>query len=293
MVVLTALLVRTPVLAEDFGDIHVAPEAMYSGNTFHGYAEMRVLLENRSTSHAHDVTLAFPNRSWNSGNCIGTLSRSVRLGPGARALVPLLQPPLPVSGDGSIRVEVDGHNEGRVHAPNANNHMNRYGRGSTAVLFISRSLDSEAVERAFKANRGAFTPAMATGAPDAGRGGYQAKTWMPDTRRHGQTNWLELDYAKPLPADKVTVYATKGLPTSGEMLLFSASGSNLVRMPMSSAISPTSRSSEREFSFPVTREPVKKIQLNFGTAPAYNIGIDAVQLFGPSGNGWATNARAS
>ena len=191
--------------AEEFGDIVVAPGAMYSGNTFHGYAEMRVALENRSISRTHNVTLVFPNRAWNNGNSIDRLSRTVTLTPGARAIVPLLQPPLPANGDNSIRVEVDNREAGTVRAPNANNHMSRYNRGGPPVVFISRSLDSEAVERVFNANRGGFTPAMAIGAADANRGQQipDQATWMPDTRHHGETNWLELDYAKPLPIEKI------------------------------------------------------------------------------------------
>ena len=90
------------------------------------------------------------------------------LAPEAREVVSLLQPPLPSPGDNSIRVEVDDRHEGEVHAPNANNHCNYYSRGGqSATVFISRSLDYDAVERVFHADNGAFTAAMAVGAPDA------------------------------------------------------------------------------------------------------------------------------
>ena len=109
--------------AEQFGDISVDPNAIYTGNTFHGYAEMRVNLENRSPTKTHSVTLVFPDQSYGSGgNSISRLSRTVKVAPGAREVVSLLQPPLPASGDGSIRVEVDGRREGNVRAPNVNNH---------------------------------------------------------------------------------------------------------------------------------------------------------------------------
>ena len=95
------------------------------------------------------------------------------LGPEAREVVSLLQPPLPAQGDGAIRVEVDGRHEGEVRAQNANNHCNAYSRGGAqvATVFISRTLDFDAVERVFQAGRGAFTASMAVGAPDAGGGG--------------------------------------------------------------------------------------------------------------------------
>lgn len=291
------LFITMPCGAEEFGDILVAPQAIYSGNTFHGYAEMRVSLENRSLSRMHNVTLIFPSRAWNNGNSINRLSRMVTLAPGARAVVPLLQPPLPTDGDGSIRVEVDNHEEGTVRAPNANNHMSRYQRGGPPVVFISRSLDSEAVERIFNANRGAFTPVMATGEADANRGRkYEEATWMPDARVYGRTNWLELDYAKPFPIEKIQVYETRTFPSSGEICLAGISGTNLVRIPMASGKTSSGGSGGTwitEFSFPLTSEPVKTVRLDFGTIPPNNIAIDAVQISGPSGSAWASDARAS
>ena len=128
--------------ADDFGDISVSASAIYTGNTFHGYAETRVMLGNRSDRKTHIVTLVYPNRPFNNGNSIGRLSRTVSLAPDVREVVSLLQPPLPAQGDGSIRVEVDGRHEGEIHAPNANNHCNFYSRGGqAATVFISRSLD--------------------------------------------------------------------------------------------------------------------------------------------------------
>ena len=64
---------------QDFGDITVSANAIYTGNTFHGYAEVRVLVQNRSHGTAHVVTLVSPNRSLDNGNSIGRLSRSASL----------------------------------------------------------------------------------------------------------------------------------------------------------------------------------------------------------------------
>jgi hypothetical protein len=136
--------------AEDFGDVSVSANAMFTGNTFHGYAEMRVSLEN-------------PNNAWNNGNSIGRLARTVSLAPEVHEVVSLLQPPLPANGDSQIRVEVDGHHEGEIRAPN-NSHCNTYsysGRDIQATLLVSRSLDYDGVTRLFNASRGAFTPAAA------------------------------------------------------------------------------------------------------------------------------------
>ena len=162
-----ALLAQSCV-AENFDDITVQADAMYSGNTFHGYAEMRVSLENHSLSRPHEVTLVYPNNAWdNYGNTIGRLSRTVTLAPNTRAVVPLLQPPLPVNGDRAIRVEVDRRHEGEIRAPNGNNHCSyNSGGNSTATAFISRSLDFDAVGRVLNAGHSPFSAAMATGPPD-------------------------------------------------------------------------------------------------------------------------------
>src|SRR5258705_5913970 len=162
----------TPGIAEDFGDISVSAQAMYSGNTFHGYAETRVTLQNHSPGRTHVVSLTYPNNSWNSGNSIDRLLRTITLAPGARIIVPLLQPPLPANGDGMMRVQIDGVGvPNSIRLPNANNHINAnrsYGGGSSSVAFISRNLDYDAAARVLNSGRGQFTAAMATDAPDSG-----------------------------------------------------------------------------------------------------------------------------
>ena len=285
--------------AEQFGDVSVEPHAIYTGNTFHGYAEIRVTLENHSHTKAHGVTLVYPGHAYSSGNSIGRLARSVKLAPDAREIVSLLQPPLASQGDNQIRVEVDGRGEGEVHAPNANNHCNYYGRsGDMATVFISRSLDYDAVEKVFHANSGAFTASKAVGAPDAGgsgRGGFNANSWMPDTRSYGRTNWLELDYATPQTANKIIVRNMQPLRgAAGAVVLIGASGTNLARIAMSSGSESSPGSGwEMEFSFPTTSEPVKTVRLDFAKTQPHMIAIDAVQIAGPSGSQWASAARAS
>ncbi len=275
----------------------MAPNAFYTGNTYHGYAEMRVVLENRSPTKTHVVTLVYPNNSGrNYGNHISRLSRSVSLAPDAREVVSLLLPPLPAQGDGSIRVEVDGHHEGEVRAPNANNHCNYYSRGGRmATILVSRSLDYDAVARVFQANGGAYTAARAVGAPDAGRrGGLDPNSWMPDTRWGGRTNWLELDYAAPQTVSRVTIYFSQS-PASVDMItLIGASATNLVTMPMPAGRGGSYPSGWTvEYDFPETSQAVKTVRLDFGKTPPYNIAIDAVQLSGAIGSQWAAEVRAS
>ncbi|HEX4349818.1 MAG TPA: hypothetical protein VH251_05505, partial [Verrucomicrobiae bacterium] len=55
--------------ADEIADISVSPHAIYTGNTFHGYAEMLVTLENDSPK-PRTITLVYPNNGYgNSGNC--------------------------------------------------------------------------------------------------------------------------------------------------------------------------------------------------------------------------------
>jgi len=290
-----AFLISVPA-AEEFGDIAVSAASMYSGNTYHGYGETRLTLENRSRAKPHRVTLAFPNNAWNNGNAINRLARTVTLEPGAQEIVTLLQPPLPANGDNNIRVEVDGRREGDVRAPNGNNHCNFYGRGGgLATLLISRNLDFDAVGHLFNAGRGAFTAAMATGAPDCGGGGgYKVNSWMPDTRRYNATNWLELDYDTPQVVDRVTVHYTLSASTVGSLTLRGASGTNLVQLPFTAGRNSYSGSTwQAEFTLPATSEPVKTVRLNFGKQAPHSIGIDAVEISVATNSQWAAEARAS
>jgi hypothetical protein len=290
------LLLAFTAQAEDFGDITVSAHAMYSGQTFHGYAETRVVLQNNSPGKTHVVTLTDPKNAYgNGGNHLSRISRTVALAPGTREIVALLQPPLPINGDSQIRVEVDGRQEGEVRAPNANNHCNTYSRsGQAATVFISRSLDYDAVEQVFHANRGGFTASMAVGAPDATGRGNRPECWMPDTRRSGMTNWLELDYATPQTVSRITIHTTQSPISSGAIILIGASGTNLVRMPLSSSRNTSVPNGwQSELSFAETKEQMLSLRLEFGKLPPYNIAIDAVEIASPSTNQWASDARAS
>jgi hypothetical protein len=289
--------------ADHFGDIVVTPESMISGDTHHGYRELRVLLENESAKESHQVTLIYPDRSYEMGNCLSRLSRTVSLGPGARVLAPLWEPPLPCTGDGNLRVEIDGETAGRVAYPDAARHFSRSGAryyggggGDPATVLVSRTLNYDQVVRAFKSQSDpdAFSAMMATGPPDTGgRRGRWPKTWCPDDTAPGPA-WLELNYDPPLPADKLRIYDSMGAWSGGEMILQSAAGTNLARFPLSSTGGRSPRGmSPREFSFALTSEPVKTVRLEFGSTYAGGIAIDAVELSGPSGSAWASGARAS
>ena len=284
--------------ADEFGDISVSADAIYTGSTYHGYAEMRVVLENHSPTKTHVVTLVYPNRDFdNYGNRISRLSRTASVAPDTREVVSLLQPPLPAQGDSGIRVEVDGWHEGEVHAPNANNHCNYSWRGGglMANVLVSRSFDFDAVSRLFQANSGAFTAAKAVGPPDAGGAGYQPNCWMPDTRRHGASNWLELDYATPQAANRVVVSESQPPVSDGVITLIGTAGTNLLQIAMAAGKATyLSAGWRQQFDFPETTQAVKTVRLEYDSrTQPYNISVDAVQISGTSGSQWAASARAS
>ena len=298
--ILAALLLggTAALAADDIGDISVSAAAIYTGETLHGYAEARVVLENNS-SKTHTVTLASPNHSYGSGNNVSRTARTVTLAPGVTVVVSLLQPPLPSNGDSLIRVTVDGREEGTTRLPNANNHglYNRGGGTMGAIAFVSRSVDSEGMERRLNLHRAANAAAMAVGEPE-----YWARAtpraWMPDSSSVSQTNWLELDYARPVDAYHLEIHCTQSPVTSGFIELVGVSGTNITRLSLAMGVSsfaPRSGASHwiQEFSFPTTPEPVKTVRINFGTTAPSSIAIQAVALDDSHGQHYATSARAS
>lgn len=287
---------------ERFDDITVAPQSTVSGETQHGYRELRVRLENASPSQTHRVTVIYPDRPYTLGNSISRLSRTVSLGPASRANVPLWLPPLPANGNGSLRILVDDETVGSVPLPEVPRHMSRSGgryggSASPATILVSRSLNYDELNRELNSARSGadFSAEKATGAPDSsGRHGRVPTAWMPDSSRPGPY-WLELDYDKPMPATGLRIYETLSSPSGGEITLTGVSGTNLLTLPLSGPTGRRRSAAVREFSFSETTEPVKTVRLTFGrSAYAGAISIDAVELEGPSGRSlWASSARAS
>jgi len=289
--------------AERFDDIIITPQWLQSGQTYHGYLEFRALVENHSLRATHDVTLIYPDQAWSSGNCINRLSRTARLAPGSRAVVKFWQPPLPAGGNGLLRVEIDGDEAGRVSSATAHGHLSpgrRYGGGSLqSTILVSRNLNHPEVEAAFQGNKSEqFSPSAATGPEDSvGARGVTPTAWSPDNSTAGP-HWLELDYDPPVTASQLRICeATTYSGGGGTVKLIGISGTNLLTEAMTSGVRTSSghrrTSSPRAFTFTQTVEPVKTVRLDFGSTSAYKIGIDAVELTGPSGSAWASEARAS
>ena len=92
----------------DYDDITITPELEPRGTTFHGYAEYRIGISNRSLDQPHQVTLILPKASYAfSGEHIREMARSVVVGPSATVHVSLLQPPMLMQGN-ALAVSIDG-----------------------------------------------------------------------------------------------------------------------------------------------------------------------------------------
>lgn len=290
---------------EHFGDIDVSPISVADGDTHHGYREFRILVENHSTNYSHEVTLIFPDKGYNYGNSISRLSRTVTVAPKARALVPLWQPALPVTGNGQMRVVVDGDNDGAIALPDAARHqVGSYSRGypyggggpmAPTTVLVSRSLNFDEMNRAFNAsiNIADNSAKMAAGSPNAGgRRGIVPTAWTPDPGSSGP-QWIELDYANPKPANRVRIYPTIPLPPGTQVILKGTSGTNLYTTNMPPMTFRGRGGITEQVDFPTTAQDVKTVRLEFKAGFGGSVSIDAVELTGPSGTAWASDARAS
>ncbi|HLP78256.1 MAG TPA: hypothetical protein VK327_15230, partial [Candidatus Paceibacterota bacterium] len=297
------MLLAFRVAAEQFGSISISSQPMTSGETYHGYREYRILMENQSGKDAHKVSIAYPDRAYSYGNSISKISRTVALAPGARAVVPIWQPPLPQNGSGVMRIYVDDEDLGTMGMP-GNSHITRSGSGGMipSTVLVSRSLNFDDLNNALKLENDAFSAAMATGPNDSGRRrGTVPTAWNPDSSAPGP-HWLELDYDPPIKADRLQLYETMGTPPISQVILTGVSGTNFPAITSFPYVPPgpggrRPRSavpgSPREISFPLTPEPVKTVRIDFGSTYAGMISVDAVQLEGSGTSGWASSARAS
>lgn len=109
-VVAVALLCIWPALAragtQSYDRITVSVEPPTQATSYYGYAVYRMTVSNRSNT-PRNVTVTMPAESWNYGDSIGRLSRTVRVEPNSTAVTELFQPALPMTGS-DARVSIDG-----------------------------------------------------------------------------------------------------------------------------------------------------------------------------------------
>ncbi|HYG22109.1 MAG TPA: hypothetical protein VEH04_04940 [Verrucomicrobiae bacterium] len=284
--------------AEHFGSIGVSSQSLVGGETYHGYREYRFLLENTSQKETHEVTLVFPDRSFDYGHSVRRISRRVRLAPGARVTVPIWQPPLRQAGNGMARIIVDGQPEGVINMP-GNLHMNHassHASGTIApgTVLVSRSLNFDDLSRSLGGDRQAYSAAALTGPPDSRSArGVTPTAWTPDPSAPGP-HWFEADFNTSIIADRLLIFDTMGGSYDCTITLKAASGTNLAVIPVTaSSHGPPPPGAPRTFSFPRTTEPVSSVHVNFGMVYAGMINMDAVQLDGAGRSVWADVARVS
>ena len=139
----------------EFDDIKITPELTPSGTSFHGYAEYRIAVSNRSSDKAHHVTLTLPKSNY--GIFGNRITRSVIVGPSDTALVTLFQPSVGLNGRG-LEVAIDGEVQDEAVPLSIGNHgrQNNVFMGHGAVgmahsvrsgnpeirILISRSVDT-------------------------------------------------------------------------------------------------------------------------------------------------------
>ncbi len=238
--VLCVFTCRALFAAERFDDISVQPEVFFEGETFHGYVEHRVIVENHSPDKTRRITLELPNDSHAYGTSLRRISRTAAIGPSSTVAVSLWQPPLPIYGDDRITVYVDGRRRGDVHLGASTRHRMGYmGPGGThqGTFLVSRSLNSDDLDKLLKgealssvssaAANGPFSPAMTVGPPRRNSTiGLSAESWCPDESRGVAAEWLEVDFTPSRVTTMLRVYTYKSTPSHLSAIVLFDSGHN-------------------------------------------------------------------
>ena len=150
----------------------------------------------------------------------------------------------------------------------------------------------EVLERASKQQGSgkSWSAARAVGPPDANPDSDDPNAWA-SAKPDGGREWLELGYSTPLVASSVRIYEVNARGAVAEVqardsggtwhTLWSGTTSASSSGPLTLEFAPT--------SFAVT---ALRIVLDTTRSPGWNE-IDAVELVGPQGRAWATDAKAS
>ncbi|MEX2673277.1 MAG: hypothetical protein WD294_14330 [Phycisphaeraceae bacterium] len=111
---LLLMLCMTPLVSaqsqQTFDAIRIANVTVSPDEARFGYVDHTFVIENRSDSQTHRVTLTAPRSNYGSDHRISRLTRSVELPPGARARLSIPQPPVSLSGSG-FSVSIDGRQQ--------------------------------------------------------------------------------------------------------------------------------------------------------------------------------------
>src|SRR5262249_1764005 len=121
--------------------------------SFHGYAEYVVTVTNHSKTATYRVQLTLPrDKHGQAGNSLRTVTRQVEVGPKATVRAALLQPHLPMYGNG-LQVAIDGVRQEQSLPLNIG-HGNRGGRftgkhmDGHPVVLVGRGVHQALLDRA-------------------------------------------------------------------------------------------------------------------------------------------------
>ena len=134
-----------------------------------------------------------------------------------------------------------------------------------------------------------WSPAKATGAPDADPRRDDPNAWAPKSPEMG-LQWLQLTYPSAMRASAVRIFEVNATGAVVEVRARGADGIwfSLWRGP------PIAGASPLVLTFPLTASPIRTIRLVLDTDRTLGWNeIDAVELVGPEGSMWATRATAS
>ena len=136
----------------------------------------------------------------------------------------------------------------------------------------------------------AWNARQAIGPPDAQWNHDDPKAWASAEPDMG-TQWLELDYATPMAANAVRIHEVN---VPGAVAEVAARGPSGDWVTLWSGTGKARGGEPLEVDFPTTAFFVRTLRVILDTnrAPGWNE-IDAVELLGPGGREWASDARAS
>jgi hypothetical protein len=127
-----------------FGDIEITLQTVPQGASGHGYCEYVFLIRNQSIDRPHTVSLSIPfEKSFNRGDHIGELRRTVQVGAKETVFLSLWQPDHPPVGGRNAVVFIDGQRRD-VEFPFKPNES-RSGRGYAYYGGYSRMSGGEAL----------------------------------------------------------------------------------------------------------------------------------------------------
>ncbi len=156
-----------------YGNLTVSIDEPLAGDSGYGYSAFRVTVSNRSKV-ARRVRIQIPADSYGYGsnNTIDRMTHTVDIEPGAVSAFEMLQPPLPIQGNGAA-IYIDGARQRRDIHLNVGSHM---GYNSLPLVLVSRDVGAvliDKIETAIEEDAASGTTKASGGySRYGGRGGY-------------------------------------------------------------------------------------------------------------------------